>query len=46
MQFLKDGVQTVAHTPYPQPHELANKFSSNKKKSYVFSPRNSVIGHL
>ena len=39
-------VSYQARIPYPQPQELANKFSSNKKSYDVFSSRSSVIGHL
>ena len=40
-------VSYPAHIPYPQPHELANKFPSNKKKTaYVYFKKFNVIGHL
>ena len=39
-------VSYPAHIPYPQHHELENKFPSNKKIWRVYSKKFSVIGHL
>ena len=36
-------VSYPVYIPYPQPHELANKFPSNKKKYDVFIPRNLAL---
>ena len=36
-------VSYLAHIPYPQHHELENKFPSNKKKYDVFIPRNLAL---